>query len=216
MSDPSSQRSNDTALISAPAPNASTSPTARSGHVRASPRSAPSTSDDAASAPHPRADPMKELLLVRPDDLQRERRRVQRPVRQPQQRVCVVVAGDAVQAHRRARLAAVHERPFAVLAHRDGDRLHRPGAARAPVAGYVVEVPAPEAARAVVAVPGARRRSGYVKPAVAAAEAVGAPDTHARIARQVRPPRTVSGKQRVARRAGCPIYATWSVPRRQS
>ena len=44
-----------TALISAPAPNASTAPTSLSGHGRAMPRSAPMTSDDALSAPQPRA-----------------------------------------------------------------------------------------------------------------------------------------------------------------
>ena len=48
---PSSKSSKLTALMSAPAPNASTSPTSRSGHVRASPSSIPITSDEAATAP---------------------------------------------------------------------------------------------------------------------------------------------------------------------
>src|SRR4051794_23277135 len=55
MSMPSSARSKLTALMSAPAPKASTSPTALPGHCRARPNSAPMTSDDAASAPHPNA-----------------------------------------------------------------------------------------------------------------------------------------------------------------
>src|SRR5690349_1767568 len=181
MFDPSCQRSNDTALISAPAPNASTSPTSRSGHGRTSPTSAPITSDDAATAPHRTADPMRGLQ----HRLQRKRRPHQRPPRELHQRVRVVVAGDAVQAHGRAGLAAVHERPLAVVAHGDGDRLHRAHAARPPVTRDVVEVPAPEAARAVVAVPGARRPHRYVQTAVAAAEAA-----NALIARQERPPMT--------------------------
>src|SRR4051812_1282211 len=49
---PSSARSKLTALISAPAPKASTSPMSRPGHGRADPRSPPMTRDDAASAPH--------------------------------------------------------------------------------------------------------------------------------------------------------------------
>src|SRR4051812_11189729 len=55
MSMPSSARSKLTALMSAPAPKASTSPTHALGHGRARPNSAPMTSDDAASAPHPSA-----------------------------------------------------------------------------------------------------------------------------------------------------------------
>src|SRR5215212_748669 len=55
---PSSARSKLTALISAPAPKASTSPTIRCGRGRASPSSAPMISDDAASAPQPRAAPI--------------------------------------------------------------------------------------------------------------------------------------------------------------
>src|SRR3954468_17135222 len=184
MFDPSSQRSKETALISAPAPNASTSPTIRFGQGRASPRSAPTTSDDAASAPHNTADPMRGLH----HRLQRKRRPLQGPPRQLQQRVRVVVARDAVEPHGRARVAAVHERPLAVLADGDGDGLHRAGARGRPVSGHLVEVPAPEAARAVIAVPGARRRSGYVQPTVAAAEAV--PPPSALIARQGRPPMT--------------------------
>src|SRR3954453_21435673 len=60
--EPSSTRSKLTALISAPAPNARTMPTARSDHGRARPSSAPRTSEDAASAPHPSAAPMPGTL----------------------------------------------------------------------------------------------------------------------------------------------------------
>src|SRR5829696_10163894 len=52
---PSSASSKLTALISAPAPKPSTSPIARRGHGRANPIRAPTTSDDAASAPQPSA-----------------------------------------------------------------------------------------------------------------------------------------------------------------
>src|SRR5215213_6599844 len=53
---PSCARSKLTALIKAPAPNPSTAPTRRAGHVRTSPIAAPSTNEDAASAPHASAD----------------------------------------------------------------------------------------------------------------------------------------------------------------
>ena len=52
---PSSARSKLTALISAPAPNARTRPTSRVRPRRASPSSAPRTSEEAASAPQPSA-----------------------------------------------------------------------------------------------------------------------------------------------------------------
>ena len=60
-SSPSSASSKETELTSAPAPKASTRPTHLSGHLRASPSSAPITSDDAASAPQTRADPIGAL-----------------------------------------------------------------------------------------------------------------------------------------------------------
>src|SRR3954464_11650525 len=52
---PSWARSKLTALMSAPAPNASTSPISRGDQGLANPSSAPMTSDDAASTPHPSA-----------------------------------------------------------------------------------------------------------------------------------------------------------------
>ena len=55
---PSSASSKLTALISAPAPKARTRPTWRCGQRRANASSTPSTSEDAASAPHPIAAPM--------------------------------------------------------------------------------------------------------------------------------------------------------------
>src|SRR3954471_23863354 len=52
---PSSASSKLTELIRAPAPKARTTPTQRSGHRRARPTIAPMTSEEAASAPQPRA-----------------------------------------------------------------------------------------------------------------------------------------------------------------
>src|SRR3954469_3835087 len=57
MARPSSKRSKLTALISAPAPKASTDPISRGDHSRTRPSTAPMTSDDAASAPQPSASP---------------------------------------------------------------------------------------------------------------------------------------------------------------
>src|SRR5215470_5589735 len=48
--------------MSAPAPNASTSPISRLGQARRRPSSIPSTSDDAATAPQPNAAPMMRIL----------------------------------------------------------------------------------------------------------------------------------------------------------
>ena len=89
--------------------------------------------------------------------------------------------------HGRAAAAAVDERPLAVLAHVDGDRLHGARARRGAVAGDDrVEVQAPQARRAVVSVVGARRVARDVEPAVPAAERIRrrAPGTAALIARQ--------------------------------
>ena len=56
---PSSARSKLTALINAPAPNASTTPISLLGHVRTRPSTAPMINDDAATNPHPSAAPMR-------------------------------------------------------------------------------------------------------------------------------------------------------------
>ena len=121
------------------------------------------------------------------EPLQREWRPRERPDREVHERERVVVSGDAIEVHGVAPAAAVDERPLAVGAHAHGDRLHRAGAARGAVAGgLAVEVPAPQAARAVVAVPGTRRIHGDVKPAAPASEGVrvSVPDSVALIARQ--------------------------------
>ena len=60
---PSSKSSKLTALTNAPTPKASTSPISRAGHDRARPSSIPSTSDEAATTPQPKAAPMRATLL---------------------------------------------------------------------------------------------------------------------------------------------------------
>src|SRR5215207_11179116 len=93
-----------------------------------------------------------------------------------------------------ARAAAVHQRPFAVGAHADRDRLHRASAIGGAVAGRGrVEMPAPQAARTVVSMFGAGRVHRDVEPAVAATEAglVPPPRAVALLARQVGPPEVV-------------------------
>src|SRR5688572_1922922 len=65
------------------------------------------------------------------------------------------------------------ERPLAVAAHPDRDRLHARAARGAAVAGALVEVHAPETMRAVIAVLRARRARAHLGAAVAAAEDVG-------------------------------------------
>src|SRR5919108_4906124 len=64
---PSWASSKLTALISAPPPNASTSPTSCSLQSRASERRAPMTSDEAASAPHPSAAATSVVRPIRHD-----------------------------------------------------------------------------------------------------------------------------------------------------
>jgi hypothetical protein len=84
----------------------------------------------------------------------------------------VVVARHAVTVNDAALFAAVDQHPFAVLAQGNGDRLHFAAAAGGAVAGNVVEVDAPEAVWAVIAVPGARGGDGKGATAVAAAKKV--------------------------------------------
>ena len=115
----------------------------------------------------------------------------ERPDGQPKQDERVVVAGGPVQVDFVAAGAAVHEHPFPASAHRDADRFHERAAVGRPVAGcVVVDVPAPQAVRAVVPVRGARRLLGHVQPAVAATERSGlsAPPVAALIERHERPP----------------------------
>jgi hypothetical protein len=79
----------------------------------------------------------------------------------------------------------VHDRPLAVSPAADADGLHGRIAARGPVARHVVDVPAPQAVRAVVAVRGTRRLHGDVESAVAASEGArtSPPGTGALVAR---------------------------------
>jgi hypothetical protein len=163
--------------------------------------------------------------------LQRERRPGQRPDREAHQHERVVVAGDPVDVDGRAGGAAVHERPLAVLADGYADRLHRARALGGAVAGGVVDMAAPQAVGAVVAVLGARRVQRDVEPAAPAAEAVrsAAPGVGAArcraalVARQAATSDGCSGEQGTAGR-GCPAAAgavspgggtSWCVPWRQ-
>jgi hypothetical protein len=69
----------------------------------------------------------------------------------------VVVAGDAVGAERAAGATAVDNRPFAAAAHPDRHRFHRTAALGGAVAGGIVEMPAPQTLRTMVAM--ARHRA---------------------------------------------------------
>jgi hypothetical protein len=125
--------------------------------------------------------------------LEREGRLSEGPHRESHEHERVVVARDAVQVHGCAAAAAVHERPFAAGANVDRDRLHRRATVGGAVAGTLrVEVPAPQAVRAVVAMVRSRRIHGHVEPAVVTSECVrpSAPDAVALIARQGRPPKS--------------------------
>lgn len=86
----------------------------------------------------------------------------------------VIVAGDAVEADAAAGSAAMDERPFAVASGGHGDGFHLAAATGGAIAGVTVQVYAPEAVGAMVAVPGAGRcpvGGGDVASAVGAAEA---------------------------------------------
>jgi hypothetical protein len=93
------------------------------------------------------------------------------PNGQSEQQERVVVGGRPVEVDDLARQATVDEDPLAAAANRDGDRLHRRPAVGVPVAGdVIVEVAAPQAVGAVIAVVGAGGVQGDVEPAVPAAE----------------------------------------------
>jgi hypothetical protein len=105
------------------------------------------------------------------EELQGERRSGEGLDGDPYEDERVVVAGDAVQVHLATAGAAVDERPLAVAPDVDGDRFHGRVAVGLPVTGHVVvDVAAPEAGRAVVAVGGAGRVQRDVEPAVHAPE----------------------------------------------
>src|SRR5207249_1911271 len=84
-----------------------------------------------------------------PNRIERERRVCERGRGELQQPDRIVVAGDAVWAQLLAALAAMDQHPL-VFAHPDGDGLHRAAAAGCAVARTLVDMHAPEAARAVV------------------------------------------------------------------
>jgi hypothetical protein len=70
--------------------------------------------------------------------------------------------------------ASMDEDPFAIAANGDRDRLHERAALRRPITRVVVvEVTAPQAARAVVPVRRSRRVCGDVQPATATSERAG-------------------------------------------
>ena len=93
------------------------------------------------------------------------------PNGQSEQQERVVVGGRPVEVDDLARQATVDEDPLAAAANRDGDRLHRRPAVGVPVArDVIVEVAAPQAVGAVIAVVGAGGVQGDVEPAVPAAE----------------------------------------------
>lgn len=107
------------------------------------------------------------------DQLEREGRLGQRLDRQPHEKQRAVVGRGAVEVDHIAIRAAMNEDPLAVAANTDGDRLHGRAAFGAAVARpVVVEVSAPQAGRAVVAVRRSGRVEWYVEAAMAAAERV--------------------------------------------
>jgi hypothetical protein len=83
----------------------------------------------------------------------------------------VVIAGNPVEPKATAVHTSVDEDPPALPTDGDGDRLHPARAACAPITGDVaIEVPGPEAGRAVIAMRCARRVVGYGYAAVRALE----------------------------------------------
>ena len=110
------------------------------------------------------------------DHFQRERWQSQWTGGQPEQQQRAVVAGRAIEVDLVTAGAPVDEDPLPRAADAHGDGLHRRAARRSPVAGrVVVDMPAPQAGRAMVAVGGAGRVEWDVELAVSAAEAVSAP-----------------------------------------
>lgn len=102
--------------------------------------------------------------------VKRERRPGQGRHRDPHESERVVVTRDAVGVEYSAARAVVDEGPLALVADVDGYRGHRRPAVRRPVTWSVVQVPAPQAGRAVVTVRRTRCVSGDIEAAVDAAE----------------------------------------------
>src|ERR1035437_1924680 len=102
---------------------------------------------------------MKEKRWVRPlrpPELDREGREAQGSDHERQQFALVVVAGDSIHMHGVASPALVHHEPLAIGTGDDRDRLHAAAAIRRAIARCVVEMNAPEAPGAMVAMPRAR------------------------------------------------------------
>jgi len=108
------------------------------------------------------------------DQLDGEGRPAERHDRQSQQQQRLVVSGRSIQVELIAPEAPVDQDPFAITSHGDRDRFHRRSAVGVAIAGRVVEVLAPQAARAVVAMCGPWCIEGDVETAVSAAERTGA------------------------------------------
>jgi hypothetical protein len=88
------------------------------------------------------------------DPLDGERRLSQRSHGYAQEHQRVVVAGGAIQVQLVATPAPVHDDPLTVSTDGDRDRFHERAALGCPIAGRVVQMPAPQAVRAVVPVGG--------------------------------------------------------------
>jgi hypothetical protein len=99
----------------------------------------------------------------------------QRLDRQPQKHERIVVPGGPIEVKLIATGAPVDQDPLPVPAHGDGDRLHRRTALGRPVSrAVVIEVPAPQAVRTVIAVRGAEGVCRDIQPTVPASERIGA------------------------------------------
>lgn len=108
--------------------------------------------------------------------LQGKRQVCDRPQGEGEQGALVVVARHAVEVEDPAGAAAVDDVPLVAAIDEDRDRLHASAAERGAVARRVVEVDAPEAVRAMIAVARAGGGEGKLRAAVAAAQPVGGAD----------------------------------------
>jgi len=104
------------------------------------------------------------------DPFHGERRLGERPDRQSQQHEWVVVTGRPIEVELVTAAAPMDDDPLSVSTHGDGDRFHERAALRGSIAGTVIQVAAPQAVRAVVAVSRAEGVGRDVQPAMATAE----------------------------------------------
>jgi len=102
--------------------------------------------------------------------LQGEGRLGQRPYGQTQEEQGAVVSGRPIEVNGVTGSAAVDEDPFAGTSHRDGHRLHGGAAVGAPISGAIIDMDAPQAGGAVVAVGGAGSGHRNIEAAVPASE----------------------------------------------